>query len=309
MDDLTLAARLAEKEDLEKRFVQNTMQRLNPRSEENKVVANERQRVKGKQIAAQTNSTRPGIVGRLKNLGARQEAGRQARSAYRTSQALTDQASLVGGEGSAAMRNFNVRAPKQSTDVSRTARQNQKTVDAYQPELEQPTMVDDGTAAPAAAPAAQAAPQGPDAQGNMPLPPGQTQGQQPQGQQPQGQQAQGQMPGMDMGNILGAARMFADQGLAQQQMRLQQQNTRQNDPAYKAQVADANRRANKRGGLLNAATFGLSGAIGRAGGRRDLRNLRASTMKSADRVGLENLLLAKSAVRERDGTDRLRGLK
>lgn len=302
MDELTLAARLAEKEGVEKRFVQNTIQRLNPFSEENRVVANERQRIKGKQTAANPGLMRGGVKGALENLGARMEAGKQARSAYRTSQALTDQSNLVGGEGSAAMRNFNVQAPRHSTNVARTAKQNQQMADAYQTELEQPTMVDDGAvapAAPAAAPAAQAAPQGPDAQGNMPLPQG----------QPQGQQPQGQMPGMNMGNFLQAAAMFGNQGMAQQQMRMQQQNIRQNDPAYQAQVADANRRATQRGGLLNAATFGISGAIGRARGRRDLRNLRASTMKSADRVDLEGLLLAKSAVRERDGTDRLRGLK
>ena len=122
------------------------------------------------------------------------------------------------------------------------------------------------------------------------------------GAQQQGQQ----MEGMDMGGFLQAARMFGDQNYRNQELQAKQRAVRQANPAYQAQVADATRRANKRGGLLNAATLGLSGAVGRAMGRRDLRNL---AMKSAERADLEDLLLSKSAVRERDGTDRLRGLK
>ena len=43
MDDLTLAARLAEKEGIEKRFVRNVVNRLNPFSEENRAVSDARQ--------------------------------------------------------------------------------------------------------------------------------------------------------------------------------------------------------------------------------------------------------------------------
>lgn len=304
MDDLTLKARLAERESIEKRFVQNTMQRLNPFSEENRVVANRKQDIRSQQ--------NPGFLrGTLGGHASRFHEGRAARQAYRGAQARVRQAQQVD-EGSPAMQAYNAMAPSQSRNMARTARQNEKLVDTYAPELPEPTMVDDGTGAPdPAAPAAPAAqPQTP-AGGNVTAVPG------AEGGGAAGAAGGAAADGGGMGTpswketaglmnaMTGMAGMIGNQNMQQQQLELQRRQLRQNDPARQAAVADATRRANQRGGLLNAATFGISGALGRAAGRRDLRNL---AMKSADRADLEDLLLTKSAVRERDGTDRLRGI-
>lgn len=309
MDDLTLKARLAERESIEKRFVQNTMQRINPWSEENRVVANRKQDIRSRQD--------PGFLqGTVDGWKSRRRAGQEARQAYRGAQARVNQAQQVD-QGSAAMQAYNAQAPSQSRNMARTSRQNEKLVNAYAPELEEPTMVDDGTGAPAPDPAAPPAPDAqaqPPAGGNVTAVPGAGGGGAAGGAGGAGgAAADGGGMGMPswketaglMSAMTGMAGMIGNQNMQQQQLDLQRQQMRQNDPARQAAVADATRRANQRGGLLNAATFGISGAFGRAAGRRDLRNL---AVKSSDRADLEDLLLTKSAIRERDGTDRLRGI-
>lgn len=302
MDDLTLKARLAERESIEKRFVQNTVQRLNPFSEENRTVANRKQVIRSRQDPRFLQGTVDGWK-------SRRRAGQIARQQFRGRQAVDDQAEQMRS-GSNAMRLYNAQNPKASSNVAMTGRQNRKLLDATAPALEEPNMVDDGTGAPdPAAPDAQ--PQTP-AGGNVTAVPG-AEG----GGAAGGAAAGGAADGGGMGTpswketaglmnaMTGMAGMIGNQNMQQQQLELQRRQLRQNDPARQAAVADATRRANQRGGLLNAATFGISGALGRAAGRRDLRNL---AVKSADRADLEDLLLTKSAVRERDGTDRLRGI-